>query len=52
MTESKYLPQSGQKQLVMVFPLSATLEISLGVPVVTLKSELGTTKLLLYMLPV
>jgi hypothetical protein len=40
------LPQSGQKQLVMDLPLSAILTISFGVPCVTLKLALGTTKLL------
>lgn len=36
------LPQSGQKQLVITFPLSAVLEISFGVPM-TLKFDLGIT---------
>lgn len=41
------LPQSGQKQLVMLLPPSAILEISLGVPCSTLKLGPGTTMLLL-----
>jgi hypothetical protein len=36
-------PQSPQKQLVMDFPLSAVLEISLGVPCRSLKFVEGTT---------
>lgn len=39
------LPQSAQKQLVICLPVSAVLEISLGVPAVTLKLALGTTML-------
>ncbi len=39
----EYIPQSGQKQLVICLPVSAILEISFGVPCVTLKLALGRT---------
>lgn len=45
--EGANIPQSPQKQLVIDLPESAVLEISLGVPEVTLKFSDGTTKLLL-----